>query len=58
LLATKHSVPPKTPAAAAPRRTPAEKSAAHRPPTPPVEEVEQRNLADYDQVFGLAEVMA
>ncbi|MCL3863041.1 IS21 family transposase [Actinotalea sp. K2] len=32
-------------------------AAAHRAPAPPVEEVEQRDLADYDAVFGLAEVM-
>lgn len=33
-------------------------AAAHRPAAPRMQEVEQRNLGDYDQVFGLAEVMA
>ena len=33
-------------------------AAAHRPPQPGVEEVEQRDLGTYDQVFGLTEVMA
>ena len=33
-------------------------AAAHRPAAPRLEEVEQRNLGDYDQVFGLTEVMA
>ena len=32
-------------------------AAAHRAPAPALAEVEQRDLADYDQVFGLAEVM-
>ena len=32
-------------------------AAAHRTPAPALAEVEQRNLADYDAVFGLAEVM-
>ena len=33
-------------------------AAAHRPAAPHVDEVEERDLADYDQVFGLDEVMA
>jgi transposase len=31
-------------------------AAAHRPPTTPVEVVQQRDLADYDTAFGLTEV--
>lgn len=31
-------------------------AAAHRPPTPPADEVEQRDLSTYDAAFGLTEV--
>lgn len=31
-------------------------AAAHRPPAPPVDEVEQRDLSAYDAAFGLTEV--
>ncbi len=31
-------------------------AAAHRPPTPPTDEVEQRDLSTYDAAFGLTEV--
>ena len=33
-------------------------SSLGRHPAPALTEVEQRDLADYDHVFGLAEVMA